>query len=79
LGGAVEERPDGLTVRGGRPLGDAACETYGDHRLAMSLAVAGLAGPRVDILGAECASISYPDFWRHARALGGTATVVESA
>jgi len=79
MGGDVEERPNGLAVRGGRTLEDAACETYSDHRLAMSLAIAGLVGPRIDILGAECASISYPAFWDHARALGGTVSVLEPA
>lgn len=78
LGGEVEERDDGLAIRGGRTLEDATCETYGDHRLAMSLAVAGLVGPRVAIIGAECASVSYPDFWEHARALSGSASVVET-
>jgi len=79
LGGEVAERDDGLAIVGGRVLEDAACETYGDHRLAMSLAIAGLVGPRVDIIGAECASVSYPDFWEHARALGGAVSAIEPA
>jgi 3-phosphoshikimate 1-carboxyvinyltransferase len=63
LGVRVEERPDGLTITGGR-LGGGEVESYGDHRMAMSLAVAALAaaGP-VFIRGASCVDVSYPSFW----------------
>jgi 3-phosphoshikimate 1-carboxyvinyltransferase len=63
LGAQVEEQPDGLTVRGGR-LSGGEVESYGDHRMAMALAVAALAaaGP-VFIRGAECVDVSYPPFW----------------
>ncbi|MBI3973188.1 MAG: 3-phosphoshikimate 1-carboxyvinyltransferase [Chloroflexi bacterium] len=63
LGAAVEEHPDGLTITGGRLTGGEA-ESYGDHRMAMSLAIAALAaaGP-VLINGGECVDISYPTFW----------------
>lgn len=63
LGARIEEHPDGLTIRGGRLLGGEV-ECYGDHRMAMSLAVAALAasGP-VQIHGGECVDISYPTFW----------------
>ncbi len=43
LGAAVTERPDGMEIRGGNALTGALCESHGDHRIAMSLAVAGLA------------------------------------
>ena len=42
LGVEVEEREDGMTIRGGKPLEAASVKTYGDHRVAMSLAIAGL-------------------------------------
>src|SRR5437016_1257138 len=42
LGAAVEERPDGLRIAGGRPLQGAVCQSHGDHRVAMSMMVAGL-------------------------------------
>ena len=63
LGAQVEELPDGLNVRGGRLRGGEV-ESYGDHRMAMSLAVAALvaSGP-VLIDGGECVDISYPTFW----------------
>ena len=41
LGARVRELPDGLEIEGGRPLRGAACASHGDHRVAMSLAVAG--------------------------------------
>jgi 3-phosphoshikimate 1-carboxyvinyltransferase len=63
LGARVVERPDGLTITGGR-LSGGEVESHGDHRMAMSLAVAalGASGP-VFIRGAECVDISYPTFW----------------
>lgn len=63
LGGTVEERPDGLVVDGGRPLAGAAVETFGDHRIAMALWVAGLAASgetRLDDAG--CVGVSFPEF-----------------
>ncbi len=64
LGARVEERPDGLVIEGGRPLRGAAVRSYGDHRIAMALAVAALAAEgETAIEEAECASVSYPEFW----------------
>ncbi len=64
LGIAIETPdPDTMLVRGGRPR--AGCvDACGDHRIAMSLAVAALRaeGP-VRIEGAECVAKSYPDFF----------------
>jgi 3-phosphoshikimate 1-carboxyvinyltransferase len=71
LGGQIEELPDGLKVLGGASLEHATCETLGDHRLAMSLAVAGLAGAGVNVVDAGCAVVSYPGFWDQIRAVGG--------
>jgi 3-phosphoshikimate 1-carboxyvinyltransferase len=63
LGVRVEEQADGLTIHGGS-IGSGEVESYGDHRMAMALAVAALAasGP-VLIRGGECVDISYPTFW----------------
>jgi len=64
LGGRVEELPDGLAIEGGRPLRGAAVRSHGDHRIAMALAVAGLAAEgETEIEEAECASVSFPEFW----------------
>jgi 3-phosphoshikimate 1-carboxyvinyltransferase len=64
LGARVEERPDGLVIEGGDRLHGGAVQSFGDHRLAMALAVAGLAASGdVVIDAAEAASVSYPGFW----------------
>jgi 3-phosphoshikimate 1-carboxyvinyltransferase len=64
LGGEVEERDNGLLITGGGKLHGAEVETYHDHRLAMSFAVAGLRVPGVRILNEECVNKSFPQFWR---------------
>ena len=62
LGADVDERPDGLRIVPGRPTG-AQIETYNDHRMAMSLAVAGLVIPGVVIRDPRCTEKTYPDFF----------------
>ncbi|HVQ31707.1 MAG TPA: 3-phosphoshikimate 1-carboxyvinyltransferase [Vicinamibacteria bacterium] len=64
MGVSLDELPDGLVVRGGRPLKGAAVRAHDDHRIAMSLAVAALTATGVtEIEGAECASVSFPEFY----------------
>lgn len=63
LGGSVDERPDGLTLRPGRPLHGADIDTYNDHRIAMSFAVLGLAVPGIVIRNPGCVSKTYPRFF----------------
>ena len=64
LGAAVEELPDGMIVQGGTALRGAVCESHGDHRIAMAMAIAGLrAGGETAIDDAEAVDISYPQFW----------------
>ena len=53
---------DELIVTGGKPHG-AEIETYGDHRIAMSFAVAGLVTPQMRIRDENCVQKSFPDFW----------------
>ena len=62
MGGAVDQAPDGLTIRP-MPLRGARIETYSDHRMAMAFAVAGLRVPGVVIANPGCVSKSFPDFW----------------
>jgi 3-phosphoshikimate 1-carboxyvinyltransferase len=70
LGARVEELPDGLAIEGAERLEGARCDSRGDHRLAMALAVAGLVGRGDTIVeGAEAAAVSYPDFWQDLRRL----------
>ena len=60
---AVEEFPDGLKVERSKLTG-AVIESFGDHRIAMAFAVAGLlATGETEIFGAECADISFPRFF----------------
>ncbi len=62
MGIAARETADGLVIPGGTPRG-AAIDTYQDHRLAMSFAVAGLKTPGVVINDPGCVAKSFPDFW----------------
>lgn len=70
LGAEVEPRPDGLLIAGGGELQGAPVESYGDHRLAMALAVAAIAAEETTtIADASCVEVSYPTFWAHLEAL----------
>lgn len=63
MGAQVSEHPDGLEITGGRPLQGATVDSFTDHRIAMSLAIASLvATGQTNILRAESAAISYPSF-----------------
>ena len=62
MGITVHSTDDGLTVVGGQPRGTE-IETYGDHRIAMSFAVAGLAAPGTVIKDEHCVEKSFPNFW----------------
>ncbi|NCU21708.1 3-phosphoshikimate 1-carboxyvinyltransferase, partial [Candidatus Falkowbacteria bacterium] len=71
-GAQVEEAPDGFTIHGrGRLPGGALADPHGDHRLAMSLAVAGLAA-QAPIAVSDSAIIaeSFPEFSAVLSALG---------
>lgn len=70
LGLRVDERQDGLTVHPG-PVHPADIETYDDHRMAMSFAVAGLRLPGLRIKDPDCVSKTFPDFWERFAALFG--------
>ena len=64
MGATVEERPDGLAIVGGTPLRGAVVRAHEDHRIAMALAIAGLAATgATSIDGAEAASVSFPEFY----------------
>ena len=63
MGASITELADGLEIRGGNPLKGAEVDSFTDHRIAMSLAIAALnASGQTTIHRAEAASISYPDF-----------------
>ena len=63
LGARIEERHDGLTVHPAQ-LSSAELATYDDHRMAMSLALAGLVVPGVRILDPRCTGKTFPEYWR---------------
>jgi 3-phosphoshikimate 1-carboxyvinyltransferase len=61
----VRSTDDGLIIQGGKPVRGGAFEPYGDHRIAMSMAVlAQAAEGRSKVENHQCINISYPDFFR---------------
>ncbi|MBI2909232.1 MAG: 3-phosphoshikimate 1-carboxyvinyltransferase [Chloroflexi bacterium] len=73
LGADIEERPDGMAIRGGRRLQGETCSSYNDHRLAMTLAIASqIAQGETTIADAEAVDISYPGFWQELERLCST-------
>lgn len=59
----VEEFEDGLRV-GKSELNGSTVDSFGDHRIAMAFAVAGLfAAGETEIIGADCAAVSFPNFF----------------
>ena len=64
MGAQVEEFEDGVKIPGGQTLRGAELDSFGDHRIAMTIAVAALrAEGETLIQGAESAAISYPAFF----------------
>jgi 3-phosphoshikimate 1-carboxyvinyltransferase len=64
LGAEVEEFPDGMFVPGRQSLRGSLVDSFGDHRIAMAFAIAGiLARGETCIEGSECVSVSYPNFF----------------
>ena len=65
LGAEIEQLPDGMRIHGGKALTGAEVDSHFDHRLAMSLAIAGLiAKGETTIENAQVAQVSYPNFWK---------------
>jgi 3-phosphoshikimate 1-carboxyvinyltransferase len=62
LGARAEAGPDWLAIEPG-PLRGAAIDTYDDHRMAMSFALAGLRVPGVVIRDPGCVAKTWPDFF----------------
>jgi 3-phosphoshikimate 1-carboxyvinyltransferase len=74
LGVQIEERPDGFVIVGPTRLRGAVVDSHGDHRLAMSLAVAGLrADCETTVTRAEAYRESFPNFVELVHDLGGKA------
>ncbi|MFH7027253.1 MAG: 3-phosphoshikimate 1-carboxyvinyltransferase [Heteroscytonema crispum UTEX LB 1556] len=72
MGAKVMELPDGMEITGGTPLKGTNVDSYTDHRIGMSLAIASLvASGTTTIQRAEAAAISYPDFFSTLQKLCG--------
>lgn len=71
MGADITPTEDGMIIHGGNPLHGAEIDSYLDHRVAMSFAVAGLLcdGP-LSIKGGDCVKISYPEFYEDLYRLG---------
>ncbi len=64
MGAAVEEFEDGMSITGKERLSGAACESWGDHRIAMAVAVAASrAEGETEIDDAEAVAVSFPEFF----------------
>jgi len=63
MGVEVKELKDGMIINGGSALTGTICESHGDHRVAMSMAIAGLvADGKTTVKNAECIDVSFPGF-----------------
>jgi 3-phosphoshikimate 1-carboxyvinyltransferase len=70
MGAKITELPDGLEITGGGSLIGAELDSFTDHRIAMSLAIAALIAQGETIIHrAEAASISYPTFFDSLRSI----------
>jgi 5-enolpyruvylshikimate-3-phosphate synthase len=59
-----------MIINGGKPLHGAVVDSYVDHRIAMSFAIADLVSDgAVQILGSDCVNISYPGFYQDLKSL----------
>lgn len=66
VGASIEELPDGCLIRGVERLKGASVQSFGDHRTAMSLAIANLVmDGSVTIRDTACVSTSFPSFFQH--------------
>jgi len=65
MGAEVEPLEDGLVITGNQKLRGTECGSHGDHRIAMSIAVAGLiADGETTIADIDCVETSFPGFWK---------------
>ena len=71
MGADIQPTEDGMIIHGGKPLQGAKINSYLDHRIAMSFAVAGtICDGTMDIVGGDCVNISYPKFYKDLYSLG---------
>lgn len=71
FGAKIEEKEDGMIIQGPTKLKGTKCQSYGDHRLAMSLIIAGLIAEGETVVNdIECINTSFPEFLEIIRDLG---------
>ena len=71
MGAEIQPTEDGMIIHGGKPLQGAKINSYLDHRIAMSFAVAGtICDGTMDIVKGDCVNISYPEFYKDLYSLG---------
>ena len=71
MGADIQPTEDGMIIHGGKPLQGAKINSYLDHRIAMSFAVAGtICDGTMDIVKGDCVNISYPEFHKDLYSLG---------
>ena len=76
MGAAIEERPDGMAITGGRLLHGATVKSDGDHRMAMALTVAALIASSESLVDdVACVATSFPAFAETINTLAGTRAI----
>jgi 3-phosphoshikimate 1-carboxyvinyltransferase len=71
MGAEIEDEEEAMIIHGGRPLSGTLVESYDDHRVAMALALAGLAADGETIVNdAECVGVSFPNFYEVMNSVG---------
>lgn len=72
IGANIEEKPDGLIIKGKKSLLGGQVNSWGDHRIAMALAIASIRCKEPVIINdADCVKKSYPNFWKDFKKVGG--------
>ena len=72
VGCKITELPDGMEIDGVNEINANILDAHNDHRVAMSLSLLCLKAKNdIKILGAECVSKSYPNYWDVFESLGG--------
>jgi 3-phosphoshikimate 1-carboxyvinyltransferase len=78
LGIQVDESPDGAIVHGGQ-FGGGVVQSHGDHRIAMSLAIAGtIASESVLVKDVAAVNTSFPDFCQCMASVGADISPIEA-
>ena len=76
MGANITELEDGMVIEGTK-LHGAVVDGYGDHRIVMAMAIAGLAAEGETIVkGAEAAAVTYPDFIKDFTRLGADFKII---